>query len=275
VACDGLEFYRITERALHAFEASKQVPPPHLRGSATASHFARIDLSEPLNLIALGEGRVLVIGKQNVFRYQRGEKQARPVARIPTPASLFVWPDERQADAFWVRVLGEQQAHHYTLPSSTDSNPTPRLAEHTEPLAAGSRGLPAPSGSATLTFPDGSPNRYWTADPSGNLGLRNRDRPEPPVFTARVPGVVIDSAVQDDHVAVLSMRLEGDSYRPTVTVFSERRERSRFDLGPSIASLGQPELDLCLLAARPWLVVGGRQWLLLFDWSDPRLLAQW
>jgi hypothetical protein len=238
----------------------------------------RLDVAEPLNVITLGEQSVLVIAKGNVLRYRRGEKQARPSAPIPTPPSLFAWPDEEDANSFWVRVHGESQSQHYTLPGVTgDPSPhlKPKKTHRTEPLAPDATGLPPASGSAALVFRDSSPDRYWTADASGTLRLKNRDRPEPPVFTSRVPGVVIDSAVEGDDVAVLSMALEGNGYRPTVTIFSKGRERGRLRLGPSVASFGQPELDLCLLAGRPWLVVGGRQWLELFDWSGPRLLAQW
>jgi hypothetical protein len=42
-----------------------------------------------------------------------------------------------------------------------------------------------------------------------------------------------------------------------------------------MAHLGQPALDLCLIEGRPWVVVGGRQWLQLLDWAGPRLLAEW
>jgi len=46
-------------------------------------------------------------------------------------------------------------------------------------------------------------------------------------------------------------------------------------VGPSLAYLGQPELDLCLIAGRPWVVVGGKDWMHLLDWKARRLLAEW
>jgi hypothetical protein len=89
-----------------------------------------------------------------------------------------------------------------------------------------------------------------------------------------VAGVLIDRASDGDKVAVLSVALDGQSYRPTVTIFSGKKELGRLSIGPSVART-QPELDLCLIPGRPWVVVGGTRWLQLLDWESRRLLAEW
>ena len=115
----------------------------------------------------------------------------------------------------------------------------------------------------------------WAADASGKLGLWDFKHAVAPVLTSSVPGVVIDAAAEGDRVAVLSIELTGDSYRPAVAIFANGKEEARLSLGPNIGLTSQPKLDLCLIAGRPWVVVGGRQWLQLFDWSTRRLLAEW
>jgi hypothetical protein len=90
-----------------------------------------------------------------------------------------------------------------------------------------------------------------------------------------VPGVVIDVSSEGPRLGVLSLEAEGQFYRPMVTVFEHGKQRGRVELGPSPALTGQPELDLCLLPGRPWVVVGGRYWLQLLDWTTSRLLAEW
>jgi hypothetical protein len=71
------------------------------------------------------------------------------------------------------------------------------------------------------------------------------------------------------------MDLVGQSYLSTVTIFSYGKERARLNIAPSIASRGQPKLDLCLIAGRPWVVVGNTLWMQLIDWDSQRLLAEW
>jgi hypothetical protein len=308
VACRGRDFYRITTKSLQAFEVSERIPPPQIRGSATAQQKAQVDVAEPLNVILLSNEGVLVIAKHNVFRYERGQEQTQLSAPVPTPSPLQAWPDPRSADSFWVRTLGDPSLHRYTLavrarPDSGSPRKAAKLRSRVQELsefdghlfavladgvpfystkngmARGAEAQPLPfpklSRPATVVFPDSSPDRYWAADAWGNLGLWDRKRGESPVLAARVPGAVIDVAIQGARVAVLSMELSGPMYRPTVTIFSNGEQQGRLSIGPSAASPGQPELDLCLIAGRPWVVVGGRHWLQLLDWSSPRLLAEW
>jgi hypothetical protein len=305
VACEGLHFYRITEDSLHVFEASTRVPPPQLRGSATASHSARIEVGNPRNVIALGKNRVLVAGEKNTFRYQTGAKEAEPGTPLASGAPSFLWRDRKSDASFWVRALGEKKLHRYTWPSGAEPPAiTAKLGHSVEPLSefdarlfvvlsngvplystkeglsepskVGSVGpLPSRSKPGTIVFADAAHDRYWTADASGALTLSKVVQPKPPLLSARVPGVVIDAAVEGDRVAVLTMELEAQVYRPTVTVFAKHGPEGQLSIGPSMAHLGQPALDLCLIEGRPWVVVGGRQWLQLLDWAGPRLLAEW
>lgn len=86
---------------------------------------------------------------------------------------------------------------------------------------------------------------------------------------------MIDTATEGDRVAVLSLELVGRDYRPTVSIFSKAGQTHRLNVAATDASEGPPELDLCLVPARPWVVVGTRRWLQLLDWDPPRLLAEW
>lgn len=297
VACVGRSFYRITRKSLQAFEASERIPPPQIRGSATARQLADVEISEPLNLITLGptERRVLVLGKREVIQYEAGQKTARVVAPNNTPGPLVAWPDPGNADAFGVHVHGERIVHHKKLGPGASSTREQALDGFDQrlfavladgvPFYSTPEGLlgppvsrpipfPVPQKPATVLFADSSRGRYWAADALGNLGLWDMTQ-DKPVFSARVPGVVIDAAHDADRVGVLSMELDGQHYRPTVTIFSNGEQQGQLTVGPSLAYLGQPELDLCLIAGRPWVVVGGKDWMHLLDWKARRLLAEW
>jgi hypothetical protein len=299
VACSGRVFFRITDGSLEAFEASRTIPPPHIRGSAAAVQTARVELAEPLNVVALGDGRALVIAKHQVLSYRAGDKEGQASPSIPTPAALVTWPDAEQADSFWVRRLGEKRLHQYML-AAGDGPITHREQELTgfdarlftaladgAPLYSTPKGLirlgdearpaelPELSAAATLIFADPSKDRYWAADAEGNLGLWDRTKGIDPVLTTRVVGAVIDVAREGDRIAVLSMAKSVRKYRPTVTVFSGGQEQAQLRIGESLTSRPEPRLDVCLIADRPWVVVGGRSWLQVLDWSGPRLLAEW
>jgi hypothetical protein len=133
----------------------------------------------------------------------------------------------------------------------------------------------APAELPTVFFADAAPDRYWAADASGQLALWDRKQSSSPIATAKVPGVVIEAAHEGDRVAVLSMDLGGPGYLPHVTIFSNGKEQARLPIGPSIGARGQPKLDLCLVAGRPWVAVGGTLWMQLLDWESRRLLSEW
>lgn len=308
VACGGPAFYRITYKALQAFEVSAHIPPPQIRGSATARQTAEVEMVEPLNVTTFDGNGALVIAKRGVFRLKRGETQAQAAAPIPTSGPLVAWSDAQHRDSFWVHTQGERSLQQYEVTplasADTGAPPKPHAPSRTRSLpefdgrlftvlANGAPWYSAPGGLSsderssevvplpklseptTLLFADASASRYWATDALGSLQLYNRNKHESPVFTSRVPGVVIDTAVEGDRVAVLSMQLKGYDYQPTVTIFAKGKQQGQLSIGPTIARHGQPELDVCLIAGRPWVVVGGRHWLHLLDWSTPRLLAEW
>lgn len=307
VSCSGRDFYRITPQGLEVFEAAAVIPPPELRGSAAAVQKTALAIREPSNLIALTERAVLVLARDGVFRYDKGQSQLRSYAAIAEPSPRFAWIDSKQPGELWVRPLDGRSLSRYSLASlaaSGSSSVAPRgagsnhelagfdgrlfglssdgtpLYSTAEGLARARRGTTAPVPmpalplSTTLVFADASPDRFWAADAEGNLGLWD-GKQSSPIATARVPGVVIDAVHEGERVAVLSMELSGRRHTPIVTVFSKANQEAQLRLGPSPASQTQPELDLCLLGGRPWVVVGGQRWLQLLDWSAPRLLAEW
>ena len=306
VACGERDFYRITGNALQVFEIAKELPPPNIRGSRIAVQTNELTVEEPSNVI-LPAKSVLVIAKGGVLRYEPDQKRATLHAPIQASAPLVVWPDPRRADSFRVRAAGDEKLKEFSLPGlpsgdaggpaaparaarriedlpGFDGRLVTVLADGT-PFYSTTKGLirrgrvsqpnPVPvSSPATILFGDSSPDRHWTADASGRLALFDQKQGDSPIFTSSVRGVVIDAALASDKVAVLGMDTDGQSYRPTVAIFSNGKERARLEIGPSFART-PPELDLCLIAGHPWVLVGGRRWMQLIDWESGRLLAEW
>jgi hypothetical protein len=135
--------------------------------------------------------------------------------------------------------------------------------------------FPELSARASILFADALPARFWAANRAGKLDLWDPSQSDSPTFSSSVPGVVIDAAKEGERVAVLSVELDGQGYQPAVTIFSNGKQHGQLETGLSIGSRGQPKLDLCLVPGRPWVVVGGTQWLQLLDWETRRLLAEW
>jgi hypothetical protein len=242
-----------------------------------------------------------------VLRYDHGTSEGRRYAPIAAKSPLLAWPHPARPDAFRVRSDGAKNVEEYglsRLPNADAGAPAPAQAASVQALPdfdaqlfavladgvplystpqglvrreQGARAIPTPGASApvTLLFADASPRRFWTAGASSELALFDLQQAASPLLTANVPGVVIDSALEGDRAAVLSLELAGGSYRPTVTVFANGKEQARLTIGSSFTLLGQPKLDLCLIAGQPWVVVGGPSWMQLLDWDSRRLLAEW
>jgi len=308
VVCRAREFYRITQTALQAFDIAAEPPPPNIRGSRVSKQIAEAAIQGPLNLISTATKGVLVIATSGVFRYELGQKEARRYGSIPVIAPLVALPDQRRADTFRVRALGDASLREYSLaglPSrAAGAPPAPELvpkqvedlpgfdmrlftllADGT-PLYSTPKGLmrrgdespPIPfyefPGPTATLFADPAPGRYWAADPSGRLALFDTKGGTPPVFTSQVPGVMIDAALDGEKVAVLSVELDGMGYRPTVTVFSNGKQQAQLGIGAQIASR-PPPFDLCVIPGRPWVVVATTRWMQLLDWEKKILLAEW
>lgn len=288
------------------FEIAPALPPPQIRGSRVAVQTNEVAAGEPLNVFSPTKKTAIVIAKGGVLRYELGQKQARRYAPISASGLLMAWSDPNRPESFRVHAAGSQSVEEFTLtgPLGTDAgSPPPQVARNVVPLpefdarhfivltdrtllystpsSLVRRGREAPgipfrqfSGTATTLFADSAASRYWAADASGKLALLDLEGTSSP-FTASVPGVVIDTAVEGDRVAVLSLELVGQSYAPTVTVFSNGKEQARMSIGTNVAARAQPKLDLCLIAGRPWVVVGNAGGLQLLDWSSRRLLAEW
>jgi hypothetical protein len=290
------------------FEIAQELPPPHIRGNRVARQTTELTVGEPSNVFLPAKKSVLVIARGGVLRYELDQKRARHYAPIQANAPLVAWADPHRANSFRVRAVGDEKLREFSLAglrsADAGSPPAPaQAARHVEalpgfdtrlfavladgtPLYSTAKGLvrrghesqPSPFfqalAPATILFADSSPDRYWAADASGKLALFDQKQSGSPTFTSSVPGVVIDAALEGERVAVLSMDLDGPSYRPTVTIFSNGKEQGRLRIGTSV-SRGQPDLDLCLIAGRPWVVVGGTRWIQLLDWESRRLLAEW
>lgn len=308
VACSERVIYRITEKSLDVFETAAELPPPQIRGSRVARQTAEVAVEEPLNVFLPAKKSAIVIAKAGVFFYELGQTQARHYAPIPASSPLVAWADPRSAESFNVHVAGDEVVREYSiagLPTGdagskkgpakarrvtnlpgfdgrlltmlADGSPMYSTAEGLVRRGDGPRAaaFSEVSPRAAVLFVDPSPDRFWLANAAGKLDLWDRKQSASPTFSSAVPGVVIDAAQEGERVAVLSVQLNGQSYQPTVTVFSNGKQLGRLELGLSIGVRAQPRLDLCLMAGRPWVAVGGTQWLQLLDWETHRLLAEW
>jgi len=255
---------------------------------------------------------VLVIAQDALLRYKFDDPQVRRYPPISTPEGLFAWSDRRRPDSFATHTANKSTLEEYTLPLLREKG-APDSSAVLEKLASQETNLPGfdlrifsvladgkaiystasglvrsehgaeqptppfhvLSGLTTLVFADPSPSDYWTSDLEGNLKRWTLNDPASQPLKAHVPGVVIDTAVDGERLAVLSMTKDAQSYRPMVTVFVDGHQTGSLVLAPSAGNLGQPKLDLCLISGRPWIVVGGGQWLQLLDLDPPRLLAEW
>jgi hypothetical protein len=290
------------------FAIAKELPPPNIRGSRVAVQTNEVAVDEPSNVISPAKKSALVIAKGSVLRYELEQKRARRYAPIQASAPLVVWTDPRRTDSIRVRVAGDEKVREFPLTDTSTGDagapagpalPARRVEElpgfdrrlftvlaDGTPLYSTPKGIvrrgheskpsppPESSAPATILFGDSSPARHWTADASARLALWDEKQGGSPISTSSVPGVVIDAALEGDRVAVLSLDSDGQSYRPTVTIFSNGKEQARLAIGPNM-SRSQPELDLCLITGLRWVVIGGRRWMQLIDWESGRLLAEW
>jgi hypothetical protein len=307
VACGDRDFYRITRSALQVFEIARELPPPQIRGSRIALQTREVPIPEPLNVFSPAPKKVVVLAKEGVYRYELGQKDARRQAPIAASAPLFAWTGPRQTNSFHVRAAGDEKVREYSMGGpdvdagapQAPAQPARRvedlpafdgrlftvLADKT-PLYSTPKGLvrrgneaeplpfPESPDRATILFADSAAARYWSGDASGRVALWGLGKSASPLASAGVPGVIIDAAQEGERVAVLSLKLDGKGYVPSVTIFTNGKELARVDTGPT-GSRQLPELDLCLIAGRPWVVVGTRRWLQLIDWESRRLLAEW
>jgi hypothetical protein len=308
VACGPRDFFRIGQGSLETFEIAAELPPPQIRGSRIAQKTNDLAMSDPLNLVSLPKRYVIVIAKDGVFRYEIGQKQLDPFPPIDAAGPLFAWTDPARVNTFFVHALGSGKLGEYTLtgPSRGDAKAKPappQAARETvelaqfdarlfalqadgTPLYSTPKGLvrrgheseplpfPEPSGPAVTLFADASPERYWASDASGRLALFDPKQGAAPAFTASVPGVVLDAAIDGQRVLVLSMALDAHSYRPALTVFADGKQQAHLRIGP-LMTRTVPELDFCPIPGRPWVVVATRRWMQLIDWETRRLLAEW
>lgn len=308
LACGDAEFFRITPRALEVFEISPQLPPPQIRGSRVARQSTEVPIAEPSNVIRLDDETIVVLAKSEVLHYELGRKENPRYAPLGSDGPLVAWGSAKDARSFHVHAAQEGQIRQYALvpPTREAARPSgpPPLAERPvlplpdfdgrwltlladgEVLYSNTKGLLGTGAKASaggprvipegraLLFADAAPEGYWWATQGGGLERWALDG-NAPTLTTQVPGVVIDTAVDGARLVVLSVELVGQSYRPTLTTFVDGHRSGQLEVAPSPASLGQPKLDVCLIAGRPWAVVGSTQWLQLLDLEGPRLLAEW
>lgn len=223
LACGKLGFVRLTETGFDAFSTSLR------------KRLARIDLAEPQCALALSGDSTLVVGKHEVVRYYRGQKQAPRFARIPLLGPLQAWADPQDIDSFWVRYLRDPDLHYYTLVDADRSVTFGQVRNlpdfdrrHFTLLADGSpfytteRGLlqlegnatresppPALLGALNGVWPAARLDRYWVSSDAGELKLFEQSRGEPLRRSHRVDGVPYAVDVDGERLAIVSVSQTG------------------------------------------------------------------
>jgi hypothetical protein len=250
LACGKLGFVRLTRRGFDSFATHE------------ARRIARIPIEQPLNAVALSGDSTLIVGKKQVARYYRGQKDAPRFARIPLLGPLQAWADPQNIDGFWVRYLRDPDLHYYTLVDAERSvtfGETRSLEEFDRRfftlLADGSpfyttrqglvrsrldgvRHSPQPKleGALAGLWPGGRIDRYWVASDAGELRLLELSRGEPLIESLQVPGVPFSMDVDNDRLAVISVEPRGPDSQWQLSVFRGAERVANLELPSDVGS---------------------------------------
>ncbi len=172
------------------------------------------------------------------------------------------------------RALPEFDRRHFTL--MADGSALYTAGDHLMQLASGRREalqLPAPSGPIVALWPDHEQLRYWVVDQKGLASKIEVSRGRPVVATLELAGVPLQHAASGRAMAVLSAAERGQGLELTLEVFERDRLVTRWPLTdvPTFTTDGfAAQVDLCFVHGRPLVLVGGRQWLMVFDYRSRR-----
>jgi hypothetical protein len=126
-------------------------------------------------------------------------------------------------------------------------------------------------------WPGSTQDRYWAADESGAAWQFELGRGEPRVMAVQFAGLPIAIAHQGDLVAVASAALTRGERTRELEVFrgQKRLAQLRLPAGLTESRPAAGELDLCLLDGKPWVVVGSRTQLLVYDYARRAVVESW
>lgn len=271
---------------------------------------AKIDVPGSHNLIALMGNTSLVVARDHVYRYYHGQTEAVRFARIPILGPLQLWPDEQDIDSFWVRYLRDPDLHHFTLPKQ-GSEGLDSSVNFSQPKALpgfdGRRFVLLADGSALYSTADelvyASPrqprripltrfedpiaaalassrlDRIWVLTQAGTAALIELSRGLPERLRLNLAGTPLGFDARKKALAVVSAE-QGTPTQHRLEVYEGKELRFSRPL-PVLEADAQGrvprEVDnrsVCLFTERPWVLVGGRQVLQLFDYASGELLLQ-
>lgn len=270
---------------------------------------ANLPMPNPTAALALAGDGALLFTREHVFRYYRGETRAVSFARIPLLGPAQLWPDPTDIDGFWVRYLRDPDLHHFRLApdrvsvtiSETRALPDQDVERFTllpnnVPLyvtanevvygvAEHQRRMPvARFGEAVVgLLRDRRMDRFWVIAVKGERSLAH--------LVELSAGLPIRTSVE---LAGTPLGFASGRVLASVSV-SRATPRVHwlevFDGGQRVQRFELPELDtphvadgsapsevnnrgVCLIPDRPWVLVGGRDLLQLFDYRKGKVLFE-
>lgn len=295
--CDHKGFGRLTEGAFEYYAVDD------LR------RIAKIDVPGSHNLIALMGNTSLVVARDHVYRYYHGQTSAVRFARIPLLGPLQLWPDEQDIDSFWVRYLRDPDLHHFTLPTQGTEG-VDSSVNFSQPKALpgfdGRRFVLLADGRALYSTADelvyASPrqprriplkrfedpiagalassrlDRIWVLTQAGTATLIEFSRGLPERLRLNLAGTPLGFDAKKALAVVSAERGTPTQHRLEVYEGKELRFSRPLPVLEADAQGRVPrEVDnrsVCLFTERPWVLVGGRQVLQLFDYASGELLLQ-
>jgi hypothetical protein len=292
LVCDRKGFGRLTQNAFEYYSADD------LR------RIVRLEIPHTYNVVSLMGDTTLIVAREHLHRYYHGQTVAVPFARIPLLGPLQLWPDARDIDSFWVRYLRDPELHHFTLVAKDASVTT----SETKPLPGfdGRRfvllddGAPFYSSGEELVY--GAPtrarrvplsrfsnsvagllassrlDRVWLLS-EGDARLVEFSRGLPEVRRLKLQGTPVGFS-RGKSLAVVSATQGGVEAGHWLEVFDDEGRSFVVQLPklePTAAGEVLREVDnraVCVFAERPWVLVGGRQLLQLFDYQSGQMLMQ-
>jgi hypothetical protein len=257
-----------------------------------------------LSVTALAGFSALLIGSKSTQRYYNGQETAERFARIPLLGAGYVEGDNDDIDRFWVRFLRDDAFHQFHLDADAFHAESVRVVElkgSDQRIAARLRSgafvftrakeLVWQFGSEQRTYPlsDVVPepiefasaertDQVWAFDAKHGAVLLEMTRGRPLRQQLAFRGQPFSIAVDGGRVAVVSVVQTQAGHSFVLQVFERGVLVFEHGLPENVGASGSwqqramANRDVCLIPGRPWVVVGGRDGVEVFEHRAGTLL---